>query len=109
MYQAPLHRRHPIVSAHLTTELRKRYSTRSVPVRKGDQVKIMRGAFKGKSGKVMRVSLKRYSVYIDGIIRSKTDGTKVFVPMDSSKLLITDLDVSDKKRMEALKRCIPKG
>jgi large subunit ribosomal protein L24 len=47
MYQAPLHRKHKLFSAHLSKELRKQWNKRSLPVRKGDEVKIMRGKFKG--------------------------------------------------------------
>ncbi|MCD6381372.1 MAG: 50S ribosomal protein L24, partial [Candidatus Aenigmarchaeota archaeon] len=46
-YNAPLHIRQKLVSAHLTKELRNELGIRSLPVRKNDRVKIMRGKFKG--------------------------------------------------------------
>ena len=104
MYNMPTHLRHNLVGSHLSVDLKKRYGTRAVPVRQGDKVKIMRGTFKGKEGKVIRVNLDRYKAYVDGITRSKTEGTKVFVPIHPSKLMIIDLDTTDKMRVESLKR-----
>ena len=51
-YNAPLHIRQKFVGAHLSRELRKKYGKRSASLRKGDNVKIMRGQFRNKSGKV---------------------------------------------------------
>ena len=55
---APLHVRHKMISANLNKDLRKKYGKRSFPLRKADNVKIMRGEFKNKTGKVASVDLK---------------------------------------------------
>ena len=47
---APLHIKKKFLSANLSKELRKKYG-RSLQIRKGDSVKVMRGKFKGKTGK----------------------------------------------------------
>lgn len=73
-------------------------------MRKGDEVEIMRGEFKGRGGKISRVDLKKIKVYIEGIMRKKVDGSKVQVPIDPSNLRIINLDLSDEKRLKALKR-----
>ncbi|MBC7119559.1 MAG: 50S ribosomal protein L24, partial [Methanobacteriaceae archaeon] len=52
LHNAPLHIRHKIMSANLSKELREEYNRRSLPVRKGDKVEIMRGDFKGHQGKI---------------------------------------------------------
>jgi len=65
------------LGAHLYKDLRKKYGTRSVRVRKGDEVKVLRGSFKGKTGKVSIVDVKNSRVTIDGIQNKKKDGTKV--------------------------------
>jgi len=72
-YNAPLHIRHKLVSAHLSKELRERYGKRSLPVRKGDEVKVMKGKFKGVVGTVSRVSLKKLKVYIDEVDVAQLD------------------------------------
>lgn len=101
---APLHIRHEFVSANLSKDLRKKYSRRSFPVRKDDEVKIMRGEFKGKKGKIDSVNLKKSKVLIAGIFRTKKDGTKVKVYFYPSNLQIQELNLNDKKRMESISK-----
>ena len=103
-YNAPLHLRHKFLSAHLSKELRKKYGKRSIPIRTGDEVLIMRGNFAKKKGKVLSIDLKRNRVTVDGINRKKSDGTKVNVYFDTSNLLIQDLNLDDRKRIKALNR-----
>lgn len=97
---APFHIRHKMISANLSKELRKKYGKRNVPLRKGDEIKIMRGEFKGKKGRVENVNLKKMKIMIAGIFRTKKDGTKIEVSFDSSKLQIIELNLEDKKRRE---------
>ena len=97
---APLHIKHKFLSATLSKPLRKQHGRRSIEVRKGDEVKIMRGNFAGKTGKVATVQTIKTRVAIDGIQRQKKDGTKINVWFDASKLMITTLNMEDKKRMK---------
>jgi len=101
---APLHIRHKLVSANLSKELRKKYGRRSISLRKGDVVKIMRGKFKGKIAKVEKVDLKRLKVYLEGISVTKQSGVKKLVPIDPSNLQIVELNLSDKERIKKLKK-----
>nr|AJS13019.1 large subunit ribosomal protein L24 [uncultured archaeon] len=101
-YNAPLHLMHKFMGSHLSAELRKKYGKRSLPLRKGDTVKVMRGKFKGKTGKVDRINLKMRKVYVQGIDLEKKDGSKVFYPLHPSKLMITTLEIDDKKRKAKL-------
>lgn len=102
-HNAPLHVRHKLMAAHLSKELRKKYEKRSIPIRKGDKVKIMRGKFKNKTGVVEQVILGKYRIYIKDIRREKVDGTKVRVPFYPSNLMITELNIEDKKRLKVKK------
>jgi len=101
---APLHRRSKMMNAHLSKELSKKFGKRTARVIKGDKVKIMKGQFKGKSGKVEEINLKNYKVFVAGIELQKTEGTKVRIPIAVSNIMITELNLSDKKRQEILKR-----
>lgn len=101
-YYAPLHVRHKFMGAHLSLELRKRYGKRSIPLRKGDTVKVLRGKFKGKTGKINRVDLKNTRVYIQGIDVEKKDGSKAPFPIHPSNLLVTSLELDDKERKSKL-------
>ena len=106
LYQAPLHVRRKLLSANLSPELRSKYFVRSLPVRKGDTVRVMRGAYKGVEGKVRRVDLKKLRVYIEGVTVEKADGTTVHVPIHPSNLMITKLDLSDKWRAKRLEQIV---
>lgn len=104
LYQAPYHIRGKILSAHLSSELQETYKTRSLPIRKGDTVRIFRGDYKGVEGKVMRIDRKRYRIFIEGITREKADGTTVLVPIHPSKVEIIRLNLDDKLRKKILER-----
>jgi len=104
LYTVPLHLRRKILASHLSKELREKYKRRALPVRKGDEVQVMRGKFKGKTGKVARVNYKKYRVYIEGITRKRTVGTEAQVSLHPSKLKIINLNLDDKKRQKILER-----
>lgn len=101
---APLHAAKKMVSAHLSPELRKKYGTRSFPVRSGDKARVMRGDYKGTEGEVKKVDYKDKNVVIDKMKIKKKDGTKIDKPVHSSKIMITELNLDDEKRVQALKR-----
>lgn len=95
---APLHIRKHFISVNLSKPLRDKYKKRSMQIRKGDSVIVMRGSFKGKSGKVERVDLKKGKVYVSEINYLKKDGSKVHPPIDPSNLQITNLALDDERR-----------
>ncbi|MDT7867363.1 MAG: 50S ribosomal protein L24 [Acidilobus sp.] len=103
-YNAPLHLRHKLASAHLSRELRDKLGIRSLPVVVGDRVMIMKGDHKGKTGKVAEVDLKGLWVKVEGITRKKADGTEVLVKFRPWNLLILDLNLKDKWRRRIIER-----
>ena len=103
-YNAPSHIKHKFLGAHLSKELIKKYNKRSIQVRKDDKVKIMRGKYKGKEEKVAKVLVKKSKIYIENIQITKLDGTKIFVPITPSNVMITELNLTDKKRKKILER-----
>lgn len=103
-YDAPLHIRKKFVHAHLTKELRDKYKIRNIQLRKEDRVKILRGQFKGKSGVVDKIDLKRGKAVITGIDITKKDGSKVPYAITVSNLIITELKLEDKKRNKSIER-----
>ncbi|MEM2272786.1 MAG: 50S ribosomal protein L24 [Candidatus Bathyarchaeia archaeon] len=108
LYNAPYHLRGKIMSAHLSEGLSETYGTRSLPIRTGDVVKVMRGDFRGVEGKVTRVDRKKYCIYIEGITRQKVDGTTVLVPINPSNVEIIKLNLDDKFRRAMLERRLGK-
>ena len=90
------------MSSNLSKELRKKYGKRNFPLRKGDVVRIMKGKFKKKNGKVTVVYAKKMKVEIDGMQVKKQDGSKSNVRFNPSFLQITELNLEDKKRSGGL-------
>ncbi|RMF90558.1 MAG: 50S ribosomal protein L24 [Methanobacteriota archaeon] len=103
IYKAPLHRRQRLVRAHLSETLRERYGRRSVGIRKGDTVEIVRGDFAGHKGRVEAVSLKRLRIHVSGASVKRTDGTDRYYPIHPSNVVVTKLDTGDERRMRKLK------
>jgi large subunit ribosomal protein L24 len=101
-FNAPLHIKHKFLSSNLSKELRKKYGTRNVEVRKGDGVRIMTGEFRKKTGKIGSVDIKKERVTIEGLQRKKKDGTKINVYFHPSNIQITEIK-EDKKRFSEKK------
>ena len=95
---APLHLKRKLLSVNLSKELRKKHGKRNIPLRKGDTVKVMRGKFKGKRGKVTEVKTKMEKIFIEKIQIKKKDGSSVNVPLKASNLQIIELNTEDRKR-----------
>ncbi len=97
---APLHIKRKFLSVNLSKELRKKYGKRNIPVKKGDTIKIMRGKFKKKEGKVTEVKTKTQKIFVQGIQIKKQDGSKVNIPLRASNLQIISLNTEDRKRIK---------
>lgn len=108
-FNLKLHIRRYLLSALLSRELREKYGRRNIPVRSGDKVKVLRGQFKKKTGKVSSVDLKKTKLYIEGIENIKKDGSKAPYPIHASNVMITEMELDDKKRKKILERKKPKG
>jgi large subunit ribosomal protein L24 len=110
LYNAPAHLRHKLMAAPLSPELTASKGAKTLPVRKGDTVRIMRGDHKGFEGKISRVDLKNYRIYVEGLTREKVDGTTIFVPVHPSKVMIKNLSLDDKwrKAIVEIKKELPK-
>ena len=91
------------MSAPLSKELRAKYNVRSVPIRKDDEVTVVRGSFKKREGKVITVYRRRWSIMIDRLTRDKANGSSVNIPVNPSNVVITKLKI-DKDRLAMLAR-----
>ena len=100
-YNAPLHVRRKFMNVHLSKELREKLGRRSLEIRKGDKVQVMRGKFRGVVGIVERVSLKELKVYVDRIRRKKSDGKEVMIPLDPSNLMMVEM-AEDSRRLKVV-------
>ncbi len=103
-FNAPLHIKRRLLSAHLSKDLRAKYTTRSITIRKGDKVVVMIGNHKGKEGVVESVNTKKETVNINGVTYDKKNGSKAFYPIKVSNVVILELELSDNKRKAVLER-----
>ena len=92
------------IRVHLNEDLRKEHKKRSFSIKSGDKVKVLRGSFKGSTGKVSAVIRSKGLLNIEGIERTKADGSKIKAPIHASNVEIIELDLSDDKRKKMLKR-----
>ncbi len=93
-----------LLGARLSGQLSTQYGTRSLHVRKGDRVRVMRGDYAGHEDDVTEVDPQRGFVYIKDVTQEKADGTKSFVPVRASNLQIIKLALDDEKRQKILQR-----
>lgn len=103
LYDAPAHKRGKHLSATLSKELREKIGTRSLPLRVGDKVTVLRGDFKGHEGKILEVDYTNYKVNIEEVTLSKPDGTAILLPVDPSNLMIIKADMDDDRRAKNIK------
>ncbi len=103
-FNAPLHVKSSFLNVHLSKELRQKYGRRTIRVRTGDKVKIMRGQFAKIEGKIESVNLKKSKIFVAKAEIQKKDGSKARYPINPSNVLVTELNTDDKKRMEKLRQ-----
>lgn len=76
---------------------------RSLPVRKDDEVLVVRGKFTKREGRVVNVYRKKYVLHIDKLVRDKANGQPVQAGINASNVVITRLKL-DKSRKAILDR-----
>ncbi|TRO54317.1 50S ribosomal protein L24 [Candidatus Bathyarchaeota archaeon] len=103
-YNAPLHMRRKYVSAPLSPNLRVEHGTRSMPIVEDDTVSITKGDRKLSEGRVLRVDAKNTKIYIEGVTRTRQDGSSVQIPVRPENVMITRLNMKDEWRRRALER-----
>lgn len=96
--------RNKALRATLSPELREKYGVRSIRVRKGDLVKVMRGDYKGVQGKVTEVYPKLGRIAIEGLMRKKVNGQEVPIKIHPSKVMVVELNLEDKLRLKEVKQ-----
>merc|ERR1712216_243176 len=91
-FTAPSHIRRKLMAAPLSKDLRSKYGVKNIPIRKDDEVQVVRGHYKGQQvGKVVQCYRKKFCVYIERIQREKANGASVYVGIHPSKVCIVKL------------------
>jgi large subunit ribosomal protein L24 len=92
------------ICATLSKDLRKKYPRRSARIMIDDTVKVIRGEYKGLTGKVAKISTESNSIAIEGNKKEKLKGEKVDVYIHSTNTIITSLNTDDKWRVKILEK-----
>ena len=106
LYNLTWQKRRKKLSVHLESKLIEKYNVRSLPAKKGDTVKVIRGDadILGHEAKVALVHVKNMKIIVEGITRSKADGKQKQRYIDPSNLLLIKLDLSDPKRRRRIEK-----
>merc|ERR1711862_954165 len=87
----------------LSKDLRAKYNVRSVPIRRDDEVMIVRGHYHDREGKVTQCYRLKWRIHVERVTRDKSNGQTVPFPIHPSKVVITKLKL-DKDRKALLDR-----
>eukprot|EP01085_Mycamoeba_gemmipara_P001256 Mycagemm_TRINITY_DN10327_c2_g8::TRINITY_DN10327_c2_g8_i1::g.1256::m.1256 type:complete len:145 gc:universal TRINITY_DN10327_c2_g8_i1:451-17(-) len=102
-FGAPSSTRRTLMSSAVSKDLRKKHNIRSLPIRKADEVQVVRGSNKDAEGKVIRVYRKKFIVHIERLTKDKANGNPIQIPVHASNLVITKLHL-DKDRKNLIER-----
>ena len=108
IYNPSLFTKSKLMCSHLSKELRQKYHKHSIRVTEGDTVRVMRGEFKGVTGKITKVSTGKNGISVEGIKKEKLKGGNLDVFIHTSNVLVTDLNTEDKWRQSKLEGKNPK-
>ena len=102
-YNAPKHILSCFSGAKLHKTLREKYGVKTLPVIKGDKVKIVRGSFAGKEVLVEEVYRKENKLILEKVRTTRRDGSETPVKVDPSNVIIVSLNLEDKRRIKTSK------
>jgi large subunit ribosomal protein L24 len=93
------------MAAPLSRELRKRYGRRSLPIRKGDTVRVLSGSYStvGEERRVAKIDRRHYRVTLDNVTAKTADAKLKALPIRPSHLVLTKLNLSDAWRRRILR------
>ncbi|KDN47529.1 putative 60S ribosomal protein L26 [Tilletiaria anomala UBC 951] len=97
-FAAPSHLKRKIMSSSLSKELRAEHGIRSLPIRKDDEVLIVRGSSKGSEGRVVQVYRKKWVIHVDRVTRDKSNGSTVQLPVHPSNVVITKIKLDNDRK-----------
>jgi len=98
IHSAPIHANKNRLKCRLDEFLQEQYGLRSLVVKTGDLVKIMRGQFRDTEGKVLRVDYKDVQVFLDSATVTKSDGKEANIPVHPSNIMLVKLELDDERK-----------
>lgn len=92
------------MAAPLSKELKQKYNIKSLPIRKEDEVTVVRGSKKGSEGKVSTVYRLKFAVQLEKLQREKSSGASVPINIHPSKVVINKLYLTPERKALIEKR-----
>jgi len=103
LYTATTFERRVRMAVPLSRELRRRFHRRSLPVRKGDTVRVLSGSYEGREERVARVDRRGYTVTLDNVTLKTADEKMKPLSLGVGHLVITRLNLSDPWRRRSMR------
>ncbi len=103
LYNASTAERRRRMTVLLSRELRGRFGRRSVPLRKGDTVRVLSGSFVGREERVARVDRRSYSITLDNVTLKTAEEKLKPLPLRPSHLVLVRLNLADPWRRRSLR------
>jgi len=103
LYTADSFERRVRMAVPLSRELRARFHRRSLPIRKGDTVRVLAGSFEGREERVARVDRRGYTVTLDNVTLKTADEKMKPLSLGVGHLVITRLNLSDPWRRRSMR------
>lgn len=97
LYNIDNHQRSKLFSTRVADFLREQYGIKKLPIRIGDQVRVVKGEFKDFEGEVIE-TISNQRVKVKECVFEKTDGTQFHPSIHVSNLVITKF--KDEKKMD---------
>ena len=69
-----------------------------------DTVRITKGDRRLSEGRVLRVDTKKSRIYIEGVTRTRMDGSTVQIPIKAENTMIIRLSLNDQWRRRIMER-----
>ncbi len=102
-FASPSHIRRKLMSVNLSRDLKVTHGIKSLPIRKDDEVKIVRGGFKGQSGKVQSVYRKKMCLYVEKVTKQRVNGAPQKIPVQPSNCVLVKIKMN-KDRQDLIRR-----
>lgn len=102
-YTADTFERRIRMTVPLSRELRSRFRRRSLPVRKGDTVRVLSGSFAGREERVAKVDRRGYTVTLDNVTLKTADEKMKPLSLNVGHLVLTRLNLADPWRRRAMR------
>jgi large subunit ribosomal protein L24 len=97
LYNYSNHQRSKLFSTRVADFLREEYGIKKLPIRIGDQVRVVKGEFEDFEGEVIEIVAKQ-RVKVKECVFEKTDGTQFHPAIHISNLIISKF--KDERKMD---------